>query len=88
MKPSTRSQLYRKGADYGTITPGVTKEDLIKKVADNRAAIRQHLVSFLTPEQLTKWDAEATKRKSFQARSSQPNQNRVTNKLKSSQPQE
>jgi hypothetical protein len=38
---------------------------LIKKVADNRAAIRQHLVSFLRPEQLTKWNAGATKAKEF-----------------------
>ena len=41
------------------------KEDLIKKVAENRAPIRQRLVDFLTPEQLTKWDAEATKAKEF-----------------------
>jgi Spy/CpxP family protein refolding chaperone len=110
VKPSTRPQLYRKGADYASYSgttrggrgelrrfatglnlsedqkqklhgflteaseklqeykqqnPGATKEDLIKKVAGNRTTIRQRPLSFLTPEQLTKWDAEATKAKEF-----------------------
>ena len=59
------SEAYDKVQEYKQQNPGVTKEDLIKKVADNRATIRQRLVSFLTPEQLTKWDAEATKAKEF-----------------------
>jgi len=41
------------------------KEDMIKKIADNRTNIRQHSVNFLTPEQLTKWDAEVAKAKEF-----------------------
>ena len=59
------SEAYDKVHEYKQQNPAVTKEDLIKKVADNRATIRQRLVSFLTPEQLTKWDAEATKAKEF-----------------------
>jgi periplasmic protein CpxP/Spy len=59
------SEAYDKVQEYKQQNPSVTKEDLIKKVADNRATIRQRLVSFLTPEQLTKWDAEATKAKEF-----------------------
>ena len=59
------SEASEKLQEYRQQNPGVTKEDLIKKVADNRATIRQRLVSFLTPEQLTKWDAEATKAKEF-----------------------
>ena len=59
------SEASEKLQEYKQQNPGVTKEDLIKKVADNRANIRQRLVSFLTPEQLTKWDAEATKAKEF-----------------------
>ena len=41
------------------------REDMIKKIADNRTNIRQHSVNFLTPEQLTKWDAEVAKAKEF-----------------------
>jgi Spy/CpxP family protein refolding chaperone len=59
------SEAYEKVQEYKQQNPGVSKEDLIKKVADNRATIRQRMVSFLTPEQLTKWDAEATKAKEF-----------------------
>src|SRR5580693_1511001 len=59
------SEASEKLHEYKLQNPGVTKGDLIKKVADNRATIRQRLVSFLTPEQLTKWDAEATKAKEF-----------------------
>ncbi len=51
--------------DYRQQNPNASKEDLIKKVADNRASIRQRLVNFLTPEQLTKWDTEAAKAKEF-----------------------
>ena len=45
--------------------PNASKEDLIKTVADNRAAIRQCLVDVLTPEQLTKWDAAVGRAKEF-----------------------
>jgi hypothetical protein len=31
----------------------------------NRAALRQRLVNFLTPEQLAKWDTEVAKAKEF-----------------------
>jgi Spy/CpxP family protein refolding chaperone len=51
--------------EYKEQNPNASKEDLIKKVADNRAAIRQRLVNFLTPEQLTKWDAGVAKAKDF-----------------------
>src|SRR5258705_12228490 len=51
--------------EYRQQNPNASKEDLIKKVADNRASIRQRLVNFLTPEQLTKWDTEAAKAKEF-----------------------
>ena len=34
-------------------------------IADNRTAIRQRLTNFLTPDQLSKWDAEVGKAKEF-----------------------
>ena len=59
------SEASEKLHEYRQQNPNVSKEDLIKKVADNRAAIRQRLVNFLTSEQLTKWDAEVAKAKEF-----------------------
>jgi hypothetical protein len=38
---------------------------LLKKIEENRTALRQRLMSFLAPEQLTKWDAEISKAKEF-----------------------
>jgi hypothetical protein len=59
------SEASEKLQEYKQQNPNVSKEDLIRKVADNRAMIRQRLVNFLTPEQLTKWDAAAAKAKEF-----------------------
>ena len=59
------SEASEKLQDYKEQNPNVSKEDLIRKVAENRSAIRQRVVNFLTPEQLTKWDAEAAKAKEF-----------------------
>jgi periplasmic protein CpxP/Spy len=59
------SEAHEKVQEYKQQNPNATKEDLLKKLADNRAAIRQRLVGFLTPEQLTKWDAEMGKAKEF-----------------------
>jgi periplasmic protein CpxP/Spy len=50
---------------YKQQNPNASQQDIIKKISDNRAAIRQRLVNFLTPEQLTKWDAEVAKAKEF-----------------------
>ena len=59
------SEAYEKVQEYKQQNPNATREDLIKKVAENRASIRQRLVGFLTPEQLTKWDTELAKAKEF-----------------------
>jgi hypothetical protein len=45
--------------------PDVTRADVIKKLAASRDQIREHVVKFLTPEQLTKWDAEVAKAREF-----------------------
>ena len=45
--------------------PDVTRADVIKKLAAARDQIREHVVKFLTPEQLTKWDAEMSKARTF-----------------------
>jgi transcription initiation factor TFIIIB Brf1 subunit/transcription initiation factor TFIIB len=59
------SEASEKLQEYKQQNPNASREDLIRKVADNRSMIRQRLISFLTPEQLNKWDAEAAKAKEF-----------------------
>ena len=59
------TEASEKIQEYKQQNPNASMEDLIKKVADNRAALRQRLVNFLTPEQLTKWDAGVAKAKEF-----------------------
>jgi hypothetical protein len=45
--------------------PDVTRADVIRKLVEGRDQIREHVVKFLTPEQLTKWDAEMAKARTF-----------------------
>jgi hypothetical protein len=59
------SEASEKVQEYKQQNPNASPEDLIKKVADNRAALRQRLVNFLTPAQLATWDAEVAKAKEF-----------------------
>lgn len=51
--------------EYKQQHPNASREDLMKKIADNRGSIRQRLAKVLTPEQLTKWDAEVSKAREF-----------------------
>ena len=59
------TEAYTKVQDYKKQNPGATREDLVKKLAENRTAIRERVVAFFTPEQLAKWDAEVSKAKEF-----------------------
>ena len=59
------TEASQKVQEYRQQNPNATDQDLIKKVQDNRAALRQRLVDFLTPEQLSKWDTEVAKAKEF-----------------------
>jgi hypothetical protein len=59
------TEASEKVQEYRRQNPNATQQDLIKKVIDNRAALRQSLVNFLTPEQLTKWDSEVANAKEF-----------------------
>ena len=45
--------------------PNISRDDVVAKLKENRTAIRERVVKFLNPEQLTKWDAEVTKAKTF-----------------------
>ena len=61
----TMSEASEKVQEYRKQNPNATQEDVIKKIADNPATIRQRVVNFLTPEQLTVWDTEVAKAKEF-----------------------
>jgi Spy/CpxP family protein refolding chaperone len=45
--------------------PDVTKADVIAKIIEQRASLRERVVKFLTPEQLAKWDTEVAKARTF-----------------------
>ena len=49
----------------GGRNPNASQAEVIKKLADNRDAIRQRVVNILTPDQLAKWDSEVAKAKEF-----------------------
>ncbi|HEY3624865.1 MAG TPA: hypothetical protein VGL00_01230 [Terracidiphilus sp.] len=52
-------------AEYLKSHPNTSRADVVAKVKEHRAEIRQRVVSFLSPDQLTKWDAETAKAKEF-----------------------
>ncbi|HKU61127.1 MAG TPA: hypothetical protein VJQ44_07925 [Gemmatimonadales bacterium] len=45
--------------------PNISRADVVAKLKENRTAIRERVAKFLSPEQLTKWDAEVTKARTF-----------------------
>jgi anti-sigma regulatory factor (Ser/Thr protein kinase) len=54
-----------KVAEYLKKNPNTTRADIIARVKEHRTEIRQRVVNFLSPDQLTKWDAEVAKAKEF-----------------------
>jgi periplasmic protein CpxP/Spy len=59
------TESYGKIQEYRTQNPSATREDIIKRISANRAQLRERLTSFLTPEQLQKWDTTTAKAKEF-----------------------
>ena len=59
------TEAREKIAEYMRQNPNTTKADVISKVVAHRDGIRQRVVSFLSPEQLKKWDDEKAKAKDF-----------------------
>jgi dsDNA-binding SOS-regulon protein len=59
------AEAREKVGEYLRNNPNTTKADIIAKVKANRDEIRQRVVKFLTPEQLSKWDSEVAKAKEF-----------------------
>ena len=59
------SSTHSKLQEYMQQNPHMSREELVNKVASLRDSIRERIVKFLTPQQLTKWDAEVAKAKEF-----------------------
>jgi hypothetical protein len=59
------SEAREKVQAYLQENPNASKADIVKRVAANRESLRERLVNFLSPEQLSKWDAEIAKAKEF-----------------------
>ena len=59
------TEAREKVEEYKQQNPNASREDLIKKITANRTALRERLVNFLNPEQLTKWDAGVANAKEF-----------------------
>ena len=59
------TEKYEQLQDYKKHNPNVSKEDIAQYIAKNRAAGREKIEKFLTPEQLKIWDAEVAKAKDF-----------------------
>jgi len=45
--------------------PDLSKPEASSKLSELRGSLRERVVKFLTPEQLTKWDAKMAKAKTF-----------------------
>lgn len=59
------TEASEKVQEYRENNPNASQADVMRKLADNREAIRQRVANILTPEQLTRWDSEVAKSKEF-----------------------
>ena len=59
------TEKYEQLQQYKKNNPNITKEDITQYIAKNRAAGREKIEKFLTPDQLKIWDAEVAKAKDF-----------------------
>jgi periplasmic protein CpxP/Spy len=59
------AEAREKIEEYVKKNPNTTRADIISKVKARRTEIRERVEKFLTPDQLSKWDAEVAKAKEF-----------------------
>jgi protein CpxP len=59
------TEKYQKLQEFRQHNPNTSKDDLTRHLATIHSAGREKLEKFLTPDQLTKWDAEMAKAKDF-----------------------
>ena len=62
---SALMEAREKVGEYLKKNPNTSRADIIAKVKEHRTEIRQRVVNFLSPDQLTKWDAEMSKAREF-----------------------
>ena len=58
-------QAREKVQAYRTANPNASRADIVKAIGQNRDQIREQVVKFLTPDQLTKWDSAVKNAKEF-----------------------
>ena len=59
------AEKHAKIQEFRQQNPSISQQDLIQKIKSMRGSLREHVVKFLTPEQLGKWDAEVAKARDF-----------------------
>jgi len=59
------TEKYEQLQEYKKQNPNLSRENIAQYIAKNRAAGREKIEKFLTPEQLKIWDAEVAKAKDF-----------------------
>ena len=59
------SEAREKVEEYKQQNPSATQDDVINRIKANRTELRERLINFLNPEQLTKWDAGVADMKEF-----------------------
>jgi periplasmic protein CpxP/Spy len=59
------AEAREKVQEYVKNNPNTSKADIIAKVKAHREEIGKRVAAFLSPEQLTKWQAEVAKAKEF-----------------------
>ena len=59
------TEKYEQLQQYKKQNPNFSRENIAQYIAKNRAAGREKIEKFLTPEQLKIWDAEVAKAKDF-----------------------
>jgi periplasmic protein CpxP/Spy len=62
---SALGEAREKVQEYLKKNPTTTRADIIAKVKAHREEIGKRIAAFLSPEQLTKWNAEVAKAKEF-----------------------
>jgi hypothetical protein len=67
-KEQLRTFLAEKQAkiqEFKQRNPNVSRQSMIQTITSIRGSLREHVVKFLNPSQLEKWDAEVAKAKEF-----------------------
>jgi protein CpxP len=59
------TEKHAKLEEFKKQNPNISKREVIQKIASMRTSLREQVVKVLTPDQLTKWDAEVAKAKDF-----------------------